>query len=297
MGPRRRLATIGVLASLTLVGCDAADPSVNPVAPGPEAEVRRYVALGDSYTAAPYVGTTRIDDGCFRSVQNYPRLLAEAQGIDDVTDVSCSGATTADVTGRQRALVGDGRLPPQLAAVTPETDLVTIGIGGNDGELFASLARGCPLTTPERGFVSTAGACGRVDVEAALGTIEQTGRNLDRVLRRVHTRAPDASVVLVGYPRLVGSGGCAPTLPVAKADAADLNRVTRALRDAMRAAALRNDALFLDLYAASRGHDVCSDSPWVNGVAGERGRGMPLHPLASGQQAVARLLGQLLFDS
>ena len=42
-----------------------------------------YVALGDSYTAAPFVPLTDVASGCYRSSNNYPRLLAAALHIDE----------------------------------------------------------------------------------------------------------------------------------------------------------------------------------------------------------------------
>ena len=103
------------------------------VEPGP------YVALGDSYTAGPLVpNQTGHPGGCERSDHNYPSLLAERLGVRTFVDVTCSGASTADVTHVQRTF-GEARIPPQVRQVTRKTDLVTIGIGGNDLKLFNTL--------------------------------------------------------------------------------------------------------------------------------------------------------------
>lgn len=53
-----------------------------------------YVALGDSYAAAPGV-PEQTDAACGRSSANYPSLVAASRGAR-LKDVSCSGATTAD---------------------------------------------------------------------------------------------------------------------------------------------------------------------------------------------------------
>jgi hypothetical protein len=83
------------------------------------------VALGDSYASGPGIPVQRVDPvGCQRSTHNYPARLAAALGISDYTDVSCGGARSEDMTAAQP--VPQGPNPPQFAALTPDTDLVTI---------------------------------------------------------------------------------------------------------------------------------------------------------------------------
>ena len=55
-------------------------------------EYHHYVAMGDSYSAGPFIGTMRSDpEGCARSLQNYPAFLADWLDVATYTDVSCSG--------------------------------------------------------------------------------------------------------------------------------------------------------------------------------------------------------------
>src|SRR5262245_19236412 len=62
------------------------------------AEAGEYVSLGDSYTAAPLVPPQAPGPvQCARSAANYPHRLAEQFGFT-LIDVSCAGATTADLT-------------------------------------------------------------------------------------------------------------------------------------------------------------------------------------------------------
>ena len=90
--------------------------------------VLTYVALGDSYRAAPLVPVTDVANGCFRSSNNYPSIVAKKLGAV-LDDRRCGGARTVDFRRRQFPDV-----PPQLSAVKPDVDLVTIGVGGNDAE-------------------------------------------------------------------------------------------------------------------------------------------------------------------
>ena len=116
-----------------------------------------YVALGDSYSAGPLIPVVREDaPGCFRSTNNYPAYLAGLLDVDSYADATCSGASTRDVTHRQPSMLGGTRPRPQADALSERTDLVTVGLGGNDFGLFGSISGGC-----REGF-SWRSACGAV---------------------------------------------------------------------------------------------------------------------------------------
>jgi lysophospholipase L1-like esterase len=254
--------------------------------------IGRYVALGDSYTSAPYVGITDVADGCLRSEQNYPNLFAEKYDVAELVDVSCAGATTRDLTRRQQPFASQVAVPPQLEAVTPDTDLVTLGIGGNDTGLFARVARTCTRLGERDAANAVRAGC----AQAAGADLGQIGRHVERALRQVQQRAPEATVVLVGYPRILDGQGCRARLPVAAGDVTALTNLSQRLDQQLRNAADRAGVTYLDLYTASAGHDVCSDIPWVNGARNIPGTAMALHPLAAGQQAVADLLAEEVLD-
>lgn len=89
-----------------------------------------YVALGDSYTAGLGVPSpTGAVAGCGQSTSSYPYLAARSLRLD-LTDMSCSSATIADMTAAQPT--GAGTNPAQLSALSSGTALVTVSIGGND---------------------------------------------------------------------------------------------------------------------------------------------------------------------
>ena len=299
-----RLPLLLAAAALLVTGCSGAPASDPPPssAPSPapslsagEGAGEKYVALGDSFTAGPLVPTTDLAAGCFRSDHNYPSLLAEGLGIEQFVDVSCSAARTRDLPRGQRTLQ-DVRVPPQLDALDADTTLVTVGIGGNDFGLYSHLTKTClqarssdPGGSPCRTRMTSGGG---PDLVAVTGAI---GRNVERALGQVADRAPRARVVLVGYPRIApGRGECPALLPYATGDVAFGDEVLRRLNTAMRRAADRAGAEFLDMYAASRGHDVCSAAPFVNGVNGDQQRAAAFHPLLRGMRAVADELAELL---
>lgn len=303
---RRALVTlVAALAALLVVGCSGT-PSSAPAPSGRAASgdvprepagslddvpPRRYVALGDSFTSAPLVPTTDLADGCLRSDGNYPSLLADALDLR-LTDVSCSGATTGDLVRRQET-VRDAFVPPQLRVLDERTDLVTLGIGGNDLGLFSRLVQAC---LGLRDQDPTGSPCADSSLgQQLLASAPRIGANVERALGRVRERAPNARVVLVGYPRIApAEGECPRLLPFARGDVAFGDRVLRALDTAMREAAEDRGVEYLDLYAASAGHDVCGAEPWVNGRQTQAGVALAFHPLATGAKATAALLEDLL---
>jgi lysophospholipase L1-like esterase len=147
-----RIVCTAVVSAALLAGCSSAPGESSPTAAptttvpsssaAPEAPVvRSYVAIGDSFTAGP--GLADLRDGtafCLRSDHNWPSLLARGLDPESFVDVSCAGASTHDVLHNG---TGPGGALPQIDAVKPDADLVTVGIGGNDGNRFASLISAC----------------------------------------------------------------------------------------------------------------------------------------------------------
>lgn len=246
----------------------------------------RYVALGDSFTAGPLIPSTDLAGGCFRSDHNYPALVAEQLDVERLVDVSCSGADTRDLTGRQQT-VQDASVPPQLRAVDRRADLVTLGIGGNDFDLFHTLVATCSQL---RSRDPNGSPCADELAARGVDLVQESRRISTRVeaaLRAVKRRAPEATVLLVGYLRLVPREGQCRALPFAKGDYRFGTKVSRALNEALAGAARRTDVDFVDMYDASAGHDVCSDDPWVNGVQTDQSAALAFHPFAEGMEAVA----------
>jgi lysophospholipase L1-like esterase len=303
---RRALACIAVAALAGLAGCDDGSSSDSGASGASEASdasgtattatessssYPSYVALGDSYTAAPGVPQTETKTGCFRSTGNYAHLVADQLG-STVVDVSCSGATTLDLVGGQRS--GEQVQPPQLAALSADTSLVTLGIGGNDFGLFQALISDCaqlatadPQGSPCRDRMQTLGE--RQDL-----LVEKVANIRARVttsIKAIHKRAPNADVVLVGYPQPVPAKGSCQILPLAKGDYGYVRSIVVDLNRALRAAAGHGRARFVDVLAASEGHDVCAGTDaWVNGSTTDLTRAIAYHPFAVEQQAVADLV-------
>src|SRR3954454_25031824 len=130
---RRALALLIAPLALALPAAAAAAPN--------------YVALGDSYVAGPFIPVWIPPWGCLKSDHNYAHLSAPDLGLS-LRDPSCSGAETEDMTQTQG--VSPRPNPPQFNQLDAETQVVTLGIGGNDIG-FSSLAEDCFSAQPSTG--------------------------------------------------------------------------------------------------------------------------------------------------
>ncbi|RYJ07265.1 MAG: SGNH/GDSL hydrolase family protein [Actinomycetales bacterium] len=277
----RVVAVLALGAALLLSGCTSSDdspaPSAGPTrastAPTPAPDGPRYVALGDSFTAGPGIVPIEKESGlCIRSLKNYPRLVAASVDATTFTDVSCSGATTDDV-------LESGLNPAQLDAVSPDTGLVTIGIGGNDSGLFAALSRACTTDST---------SCSTYLRDTLPSVLSSTSARVVSTLRAVEDKAPDADVVLVGYLRIAPESGTCTELGGSAFDAAGVAEGERSLDATLAAAARTAGATFVSMSAASKGHDACAgDDAWTNGLQPAEDDGITLHPRESGMKAVA----------
>ncbi|CAM4095806.1 SGNH/GDSL hydrolase family protein [Kibdelosporangium persicum] len=268
----------------------------------PEARAfEKYVALGDSYTAGPGIPSPRLDRlMCLTSTNNYPALLADNLGLRSYTDASCSGAETKHMLKAQPPLplLPFGGNPPQFSFLRTDTDLVTIGIGGNDFDVFSDLTTMCPALqaldpagSPCRTFYTAGGE------DTMKQKVTKTGERVRAVLAGVHERSPDAKVLLVGYPRIAPpTGTCPDVLPFADGDLRWLDEVEQALNSALKSAAEADgNTTFVDMYPASLGHDACAgQDAWIQGKDSDISEAIQYHPFKSGMVGVANEISKVL---
>ncbi|WP_459975305.1 SGNH/GDSL hydrolase family protein [Nocardioides pyridinolyticus] len=294
---RPLLAAVALAAALTACSGDA-EPEPLPAretgAPvGAPTVYDQYVALGDSYTAAPLVPPTDTSTRCLRSAVNYPALVAEQLPGTELTDVSCSSAATRHTL---RPQAGDGgSVPPQFDALRPGTDLVTVGLGGNDERLFGGTLGNCVAVASQdpTGSPCTDAARGGRDIDRILARITD---NLVQVVAGIEERSPDARILLIGYPQLIPASGTCDDLPLAEGDYAFARTINHGLARAVERAAEEAGVEFVDLWEPSAGHDICADEPWINGRVTSATTALAYHPLAVEQQAVADLVLEELAD-
>jgi lysophospholipase L1-like esterase len=261
---------------------DPRSSDARPIAKGDQ-----YVAIGDSFTGAPGTGPAAANDGCQQSTTNYPHRVAKELQLK-LTDVSCGFAMTLHVTAPQ--VLGASRRPPQIRAVTPKTDLVTISLGANDFFTYGSIVTSCTslrAKDPDGAPCAEADAASGRPIETRVGLIEQ---RLTAVVRLVAKRAPEARIIVVGYPQFFPPSGPCEQLPLATRDYAFARRVNVLLVESQRAAAERTNAEYLDVFSATDGHDMCARDPWVAGLRPSRGDAAPWHPYPKEQRLVAKLI-------
>ncbi|MGI5163384.1 SGNH/GDSL hydrolase family protein [Spirillospora sp. CA-253888] len=219
------------------------------------ADEAEYVALGDSYSSGAGAGYYEAG-ACRRSANAYPRLLARARKTS-LAFAACSGATTESVRTGQLAPLGAG------------TSLVTITVGGNDAG-FARVMETCVLRSTTA--CTTAVGRSRVFMRDSLPA------RLDGVYGAIRREAPNARVIVLGYPRLYTRSATCVGLNGTKRTA--LNQAADALNEVIGAAAGRAGFVFSDVRDEFDGHELCSGEGWITAVT------VPLadsyHPTAVG---------------
>jgi hypothetical protein len=258
-----------------VLAAPAAQATVSPL---------RYVALGDSYSAASGVlpPDPAAPPECLRSILSYPHVIAGSTGAA-LTDVTCGAADTNDFFESQYYGV-----PPQLDALGSDTQLVTMTIGGNDSNVFIETV----LTCGTLGVLSLGQGSPCKDQYGS--SFEDTIRNttypsLVRALQAVRAKAPRARVAILGYPWIMpASGGCFDKMPIASGDVPYVHGIQATLNDAVRRAAAATGATYVNLNTASLGHDACQPIGvrWVEPVL-QGANAVIVHPNALGEREMA----------
>lgn len=272
--------------SLRLAAALAATATIGLAAPAQATDPLDYVALGDSFSAGS--GILPLDPTapllCARSTANYPHVMAQRTGAE-LTDVTCGGAQTKDFAGSQYPGVA-----PQLDAVDADTDVVTLTIGGNDNNTFIGAIVACGSA----GVLSGGKGSPCKDANGDKFTKEidaSTYPALKTALRAIKDKAPNARVGILGYPWIVpaeADPSCFAKMPIATGDVPYLRDLQAHLNRAVQRAASETGATFVDMAAASEGHDACKPrgTRWIEPVLFGTNF-VPVHPNAIGEKGMA----------
>jgi hypothetical protein len=279
---RTRLALLGSAVAL-------AAGALAPAQPAAAAPAYDWVALGDSYTAGviPAAGDTFEvpRDGCERTDRSYPQVIDRDLGsLIGLTNVSCGAATIADVTHQAQQPIGRHLppfsedpdypfppVPPQSEAVGPDTDVITVGVGGNTLG-FADILFQCLQLGDGTGGEGT--PCRNALADGIPGRLAKVSKEYGDMLAVLHERAPKAKILNVGYPTVVpkDTTKCQYTNweQFATITPGDLDwlrtDVLEPLNQVIEKSAAAHDDNFVDLYGSSQNHSVCDTNKWVGGV-------------------------------
>ncbi|MGW6442717.1 golvesin C-terminal-like domain-containing protein [Lentzea sp. NPDC055074] len=230
-------------------------------------------ALTDYYQETDDAGYTgpAYRNACHRSVHSWSRqvklpgrTLSVGQQADswdqtlDYHSTACSGARTDNVLPSAtanawgRAGTGSYRELSQLdrGFVDADTTTVAVGIGGNDAH-FTDVLRKCSIESPhpldDCQHMQMAGedwVGGGAPVAVTLGSAvrqvikERVKPSVDTLLREIRVAAPNARIVVMGYPRLFPPGGprdpgCAVFPGLSSFDMTFMNNMADLLNDAL----------------------------------------------------------------
>jgi lysophospholipase L1-like esterase len=226
-----------------------------------------YVALGDSYSSG--VGTrTYYNDGtsCQRSPDAYGPLIAAKYGYA-FTFEACSGAKTTDVNSSQ------------LGPLSSSTNLVTMTIGGNDAG-FSTVIEDC--------------AGWYFNCQSAINNADSFIQNqlpalLNTTYSDIRSHAPNAHVVILGYPHLFTSTGTTCNFDALTSQhEIELNQTADLLDGVITNQASAHGFTYVDPRSAFNSHEVCSSSEWLNGLSNPVSESF--HPNIAGQAEFATLI-------
>jgi lysophospholipase L1-like esterase len=333
--PRHAAAGRIRLAALALCCAVLALPAAAAAAPQ-----KTYVAFGDSYSSGPGLEPTR-EPGCGRSASNYASEIARLFGLGAErrgrwADYSCAGAATSGGDAAP-SVVDQIGWAARDGALGDDTEAVTFTAGGNDGwvgkphDALYSVLEACVRAGTPCGPARRVGPLGQLLPEQLTGllpsglmrlvssmlagddeadrwlapddvTATRMTSRLRPAVEAIRRRAPDATIAVVGYPRVVppaGSGGCAGPAGLGwglePEEIAYLDALLAAYDRAQRVAVAELDRTAgpvrqVDLRDASAGHDLCSGpSAWINApiLTGLGFGGGSLHPNARGMDEIA----------
>lgn len=262
---RRHSLRTAVLAAATSAVLAA---SAGPAAATPK-EPLSYVALGDSYASG--FGAGSYVNACGQSPLGLPTILDGKKQVELVADATCAGAKVAAVLDQTVDLPEQVTLAAAAGALSPATDLITLSAGGNDAG-FGTIAGVC-ATQPTA-------ACTQAIAVSNATALPVLDQNLDILFDSIDAAAPNATVVVTGYPHLFAPEFGNPVIPLASQTV--FNAGTDALNAVIEAQAEAHGYVFVDLVPKFEGHGLGAPTPWITFQAGAIDN---LHPTAEGYKS------------
>jgi GDSL-like Lipase/Acylhydrolase family len=295
--------------------------SLNACTGSPASNTPEYVALGDSYSSGYGSGNYQpgtfdpdpdkgLMNNCQRSLNSFAYEVARTQKMA-LKFKACQGAITNDLYMERTRNPYYNELG-QLGSLSSETRLVTLTIGGND-LFFADVVKACA------NFEAFLGAlCGANPVWDKVANVREVldgsivgNKNYpvypyDKVFADIKLRAPNAKVVIVGYPVLFAPDGINETCrTVLRSDQRKIARETNVTNEMIRRHALKAGFLFADPSPLFKGHELCTNEPWfidlikspcssLNPLPCSNEKNGAAHPTPAGHAAMAQAVSEAI---
>jgi len=235
-------------------------------------------------------GTISLRNGCHRSAESWPRktiLLgatttvgSRADTFDSTLDYhveACSAAVTSNVLSSPTYAQYGQLSQIDQGYLDANTTLVTISIGGNDMR-FSDILQACVGSYAAVVLGAPYSACNLQTLTGDTTNLATATTNrltnalpglLDSVLTQIHLKAPNAKIVLMGYPKLFETGDSCVFMN--EADRPWLNTVSAGLGTAMASAATRAVSRgiavkFEDPQPFFASHNLCTSPSAENGL-------------------------------
>lgn len=262
----------------------------------------RYLAIGDSYAAGEGVEPFEVgsgdrdgDDRCHRSTKGYAYLLQFAEEIKR-DNRACTGAEVVHLTTTPQLHDGvPNKFGPQLSgmALGDDVSLITVSIGGNEAG-FKNVLIFC---AKHKHCVDRVFRDGLTLGDWADQKVSSIAEDAGGVYRQLKEEAPNARIVVLGYPHLFPTGDPAggPTCVGIAARYGDDERAfvrtaSSQLNDALQAESVAAGVDFVPTKSMFSGHEQCgADDDWINTFK-LLDLESSFHPDESGQRAYAALI-------
>lgn len=267
--------------------CPTRDHPIHPSDPVTAATKGNYAALGDSYASGegangkgPYLGAST-KDHCHRAGTAFPEgLRKEFTFRGGSRFVACSSALTGNI---MNGLYGE---KSQLNALDPHTTTVTLSAGGDDlhftivmtkcvTDLHLSLKFWDP---PKEDQCHAQEKNIEADEKRLFGSPPNPSR-YEQMLEAIHRRAPNARILVSGYPHLFPDPPKKDYDTLNTSDQAFLNAKGRELNANIARQVQAEDSKwygngqrkmggfeYVDNWNALQGHEITSEHPWINGL-------------------------------
>ena len=295
--------SVSTLATFAVAGLAADYQRIVGLGSAPPASVA-YVALGDSYssgegtgvgTGAAYdPGTAVANNKCHRSsLYSWPALVARSRNLSSFSFHACSGAIVQDFSSGPNHEYS-GEVHAQDVWVNKNVSLVTLTVGGDDADFEPIMS--C-FSYPH---ASSCEADWQATLNADLTALSSASgaKSLLALYLKIKQLAPGARVVVVGYPRLFPAvpteNSCPTGAPVTKFSTYDqrwLNTGATRLDSVIKAAALKANVTFVDVYNSLNGHELCQSAApvWLTRATPSDSQ-ESFHPNSLGNAAIARVV-------